>query len=157
MIITNMNTQTIEKFHLIGITVRTTNEGGKAAQDIPALWGRFMSEGVLQKIPNKIDDTIYCMYTDYEGDYIKPYTTIIGCRVTSLEDVPEGMIGKTVETGQYVKYVAKGNIMQGAVQEVWQDIWQSDIQRAYTADFDVYGDKARNLEDAEVDVFVSVK
>lgn len=151
-----MNIHTIEKFNLIGIAVRTTNENGRSEQDIPALWGTFMAEGVLQKIPNKVDDTIYCMYTDYEKDYTKPYTTIIGCRVTSLENIPEGMIGKTIETGNYVKYVAKGNIMQGAVQDTWKDIWNSDIQRVYIADFDVYGVKAQDLENAEVDIFVSV-
>jgi predicted transcriptional regulator YdeE len=152
-----MNTQTIEKFHLIGVAIKTENKPGKAEQDIPALWGKFMSEGILQNIPNKIDDTIYCMYTDYEGDYTKPYTTIIGCRVSSLEQIPEGMMGKMVETASYVKYTAKGNIMQGAVQGVWQEIWSSDLERAYAADFDVYGDKAKNLEDGEVDIFVSVK
>ncbi len=152
-----MNTQTIEKFHLIGVAIKTENKPGKDEQDLPALWGKFMSEGILQNIPNKIDDTIYCMYTDYEGDYTKPYTTIIGCRVSSLEQIPEGMMGKMVETASYVKYTAKGNIMQGAVQGVWQEIWSSDLERAYAADFDVYGDKAKNLEDGEVDIFVSVK
>ncbi len=152
-----MNPHTIEKFNVIGITVRTTNENGKAEQDIPALWGRFMGEGTLEKIPNKIDDTIYCMYTEYEKDYTGAYTTIIGCKVTSLENIPEGMVGKTVETANYVQYIAKGNVMQGVVQDAWKNIWNSDIERAYTADFDVYGEKAQNPENAEVEIFVSVK
>jgi len=152
-----MDIQTIQKFNIVGITVRTTNENGKAEQDIPALWGKFMGEGVLQKIPNKIDDTVYCMYTDYEKDHTKPYTTIIGCRVSSLENIPEGMMGKTIETGGYVRYTAKGNIMEGVVHDKWKEIWSSDIQRTYIADFDEYGDKARNLGNAEVDIFVSVK
>ncbi len=152
-----MSTQTtIEKFNLIGIAVRTTNENEKAAQDIPALWSTFIAEGILQKIPNRIDDTIYCMYTDYEADYTKPYTTIIGCRVSSLENIPEGMTGKTIPTGNYVKFTAKGNIMHGVVQDAWKDIWNSDIERTYITDFDVYGVKAQNLENAEVDIFVSV-
>jgi predicted transcriptional regulator YdeE len=46
--------------------------------------------------------------------------------------------------------------MQGAVQDTWKDIWNSDIQRVYIADFDVYGVKAQDLENAEVDIFVSV-
>lgn len=152
-----MNTFTIEQFHIIGIAIRTSNDAGKGEVDIPALWGTFMTEDVLQKIPNKIDDTIYCMYTNYEGDFTKPYTTIIGCKVSNLEHIPEGMVGKTIETGNYVPFIAKGNIMQGAVQGVWQEIWNSDLERAYTADFDVYGQRARNLEDGEVDIFVSVK
>lgn len=152
-----MNTQTIQKFNVIGVSVRTTNENGQAEQDTPALWGTFMSEGVLQKIPNKIDDTIYCMYTDYEKDQTKPYTIILGCEVSSLDDIPEGMVGKTIETGNYAKYIAKGNMMQGIAQDRWEEIWKdSDLPRAYKADFDVY-DQAQNPENGEVAIFVSVK
>jgi predicted transcriptional regulator YdeE len=153
-----MNAHTIQKFNIIGVKVRTTNENKQAEQDIPVLWGKLFSEGVVQKIPNKIDDTIYCIYTDYEKDHTKAYTVILGCKVSSLNTIPEGMTGTTIETGNYAKYVAKGNIMQGVVQDVWESIWkESDLPRAYTADFDVYGDKAQNLENGEVDIFVSIK
>lgn len=46
----------------MGIGVRTTNENGQSAKDIGALWNKFMSEGILDKIPNKIDNTIYSIY-----------------------------------------------------------------------------------------------
>lgn len=152
-----MDTQTIQGFNVIGVSARTTNENGQAEKDTPALWGKFMSEGVLQKIPNKVDDTIYCVYTDYEKDQTKPYTIIIGCKVSSLDDIPEGMIGKAIEAGNYAKYVAKGNMMQGIVQNKWEEIGKdSSLPRAYKADFDVY-DQAQNPENGEVDIFVSVK
>jgi len=59
-----MDNVTIEPFKVIGISVRTTNENGQAAKDIGDLWGRFMNEGILQAIPNKIDDAVYSIYTD---------------------------------------------------------------------------------------------
>jgi predicted transcriptional regulator YdeE len=152
-----MDTQTIQKFSVIGVAVRTTNENKQAEQDIPALWGKFMGGGVLQNIPNKVDDTIYCVYTDYDKDHTGAYTVIIGCKVSSLDDIPEGMSGKTIEAGNYIKYVAKGNMMQGIVQDKWEEIWkESDLPRAYKADFDVY-DQAQNPENGEVAIFVSVK
>jgi predicted transcriptional regulator YdeE len=43
-----MRNQKIQKFSVIGISVRTTNENGQAGQDIPALWQKFMSENVGQ-------------------------------------------------------------------------------------------------------------
>ena len=43
----------IEAFNVIGIAVKTTNENGQAGKDIPALWEKFISEGILDKIPNK--------------------------------------------------------------------------------------------------------
>ncbi|MDR2147886.1 MAG: GyrI-like domain-containing protein [Tannerella sp.] len=147
----------IEPFHVIGISVRTTNENGQATQDIPALWNRFMTEEIAKQISNKIDNSVYCIYTDYEKDYTKPYTTILGCKVENLDTVPSGMIGKTFDKADYVKHIAKGNILQGMVFNEWTKIWNSDLDRTYTADFEVYGDKAQNPENAEVDIFVSVK
>lgn len=76
-----MISQTIQKFHVIGISIRTTNENNQAAQDIPELWNKFMTESVIEKIPNKVENAVYCIYTEYEKDHTKPYTTILGCRV----------------------------------------------------------------------------
>ena len=152
-----MDTQKITSFNIIGIAVRTTNENSQAAKDIPALWNKFMSENMLQQIPNKVDNTIYCMYTEYEKDHTKPYTTLLGCKVESLENIPTGMIGKTVEGGNYIKQTVKGNLMQGVIATAWIKIWNANFSRLYTADFEVYGEKAQNPENAEVDIFIAVK
>ncbi len=80
-----MNKTNIETFTVIGIAVRTTNKNGQSAKDIGALWNKFMSEDILSQIPNKIDNTIYSIYTEYEGDYTQPYTTILGCKVKSKD------------------------------------------------------------------------
>ncbi|MFD1630715.1 GyrI-like domain-containing protein [Pseudopedobacter beijingensis] len=152
-----MSNKTIETFHLIGIAVRTTNENGQAGQDIGALWNRFMSEQVAALIPNKVDDTIYNVYTEYEKDFMRPYTTLLGCRVENLDTIPEGMKGLTINAAKYLRYTAKGNIHDGIVFKEWQKIWESDLDRAYTADFEVYGEKALNPEQAEVDIFVAIK
>ncbi|WP_462253873.1 GyrI-like domain-containing protein [Ferruginibacter sp.] len=152
-----MTTQKINPFYVIGIAVTTTNENGQSGIDIPALWNKFMTEGVLERIPNKIDNTLYCVYTDYEKDHTKPYTTILGCKAESLDSIPDGMIGKTIEDGNYVQHIAKGNLLQGVVFNEWVKIWNSTIERSYTADFEVYGQKAQNPENAEVDIFIAVK
>lgn len=152
-----MNSEKINSFNVIGISIRTTNENGQSGKDIPVLWGKFMSEAILEKIPNKISTDIYCIYTEYEKDHTKPYTTILGCKVSSLETIPDGLIGKTIDVVNYIKRSPKGNIMKGLVFEEWLKIWSSDIPRTYTADFEVYGEKAQNPEDAEVDIFIAVK
>lgn len=145
----------IDKFHLIGISTRTSNQNQQAARDIPELWNRFHTEQVLENIPNKIDSTVYSVYTNYEGDHMLPYDIILGCKVSSLDQVPEGMTAHTFEGGNYKKFLAKGNLAQGAVYNAWLKIWESDINRAYTADFECYGEKAMNPENAEVDIFIA--
>ncbi len=146
----------IESFQVIGIAVRTTNANGQAAKDIGALWGRFMGENIAAKIPNKLDQSVLSIYTNYEGDHTLPYDTILGCRVSSLEHIPEGMVGQSFEGGSHVPFVSKGDLTKGAVYETWMEIWKADLNRKYTADFEVYGEKAQNPESAEVDIFVAV-
>lgn len=144
-------------FKVIGIAVRTTNENDQAAKDIAELWGKFMNDNVLDAIPNKIDDTVYSIYTDYESDHTKPYTTILGCRVEDLDDIPGGMIGKSFDGGNYVKLSAKGDLMKGLLINKWIEIWQMDLARTFTADFEVFGAKASDPADAEIDFLIAVK
>lgn len=148
---------TIEKFYVIGISVRTTNEGGQAAKDIPQLWERFMSEDIESKIPAKISRDVYGIYTEYEGDYTQPYTTVLGCKVESLDNIPEGFIGLTIETANYEKYTAKGKMSDDIMYNKWTEIWQSDLDRTYIADFEIYGERSVDMDNAEVDIFISVK
>lgn len=152
-----MQHKKVEAFNLIGIAIQTTNEENKSAQDIANLWGKFMSENVLNQIPEKVDDTIYSLYTNYEGDHAKPYTTIIGCKVKSLNNIPEGLVGQHFSGGNYAKTTAKGDLTKGLIVNTWQTIWEEDLDRAYTADFEVFDHRARNPADSEIDFYVAVK
>lgn len=151
-----MKTESINAFNLIGLSLRTTNENGQAFQDIPALWQQFMSQNIAGSIPNKTDPAIYCLYTNYELDHTKPYTVIIGCKVADLDEVPEGLTGASFGTGNYVRRTAKGDLQKGAVVEEWQNIWAANLPRKFTADFEVYGEKAQDPGNAEVDIFIAV-
>jgi len=128
-----------EGFKIIGIKIRTTNKDMQAAKDIPALWQKFMSENISEKIPNKIDQSIMAIYTNYEGDHTQPYDTIIGCKVSNLNDIPKGMISQEFNTGKYSKFTSKGNLEKGAVYNTW------------------VGEKAQNPENGEVEIFVAVQ
>ncbi|MDW9378621.1 GyrI-like domain-containing protein [Chryseobacterium sp. JV558] len=152
-----MNNMKVEPFKVIGITVRTTNENGQAAKDIPVLWEKLMNENILNMIPNKIDNTIYSIYTDYEKDHTKPYTTVLGCKVENLDNIPEGMAGYSFDGGDYVKFTTKGDLSKGLVFNEWLKIWEMDLGRIFTADFEIYGEKAQNPSDAKVDILIAVK
>ena len=149
----------IQKFYLIGISTRTTNENGQSAKDIEVLWSKFWSEEIQKQIPNQISDKIYAVYTDYESDFTRPYTTIVGSAVSSLAHIPEGFVGITIETANYQKFVSKGK-MPEAVFNTWLEIWgDKDLnqKRAYQADFTIHGKKYYDGDQAEVETFISVK
>jgi predicted transcriptional regulator YdeE len=126
--------------------------------DIGAHWERFYSENIIGEIPDKIDNEVLGLYTDYEGDHTQPYTLILGCRVDTGHAMPpgHGMTNISIPESKYAVFTAKGK-MPDCIVKTWGDIWNSGINRAYKFDFEVYGEKSHNPEDAEVDIYISVK
>lgn len=149
-------TKDLPAFYVIGVSVRTTNAGGQSQKDIGELFQKYYSQGISQKIPNKVSEDTYCVYTDYESDANGKYTTVLGCRVKSLDSIPAGLVGITVPASTYRVYTSKGKLPD-CVMYTWAEIWKSDIKRKYSADFDVYGIKAQNHAAPEVETYLSVK
>ncbi|WP_118973985.1 GyrI-like domain-containing protein [Taibaiella koreensis] len=146
-----------ESFHVTGLSIRTSNDPGKAERDIPALWARFLSSAAATDIPGITGSDIYCVYTAYEDDHTKPYTVVLGYRTDAPEAIPAPYRSITVPGGAYRKVSVAGRLADGIVVEAWMQIWQSGWDRAYTADYEVYGAAAQDQEAAEVDIFIAVK
>lgn len=144
-------------FKIIGISIRTTNQNNQSQADLGKLWGQFFRENVFEKIPYKISEDIYSIYTDYQSDYTEGYTTLIGVPVSSLEEIPEGLIGREFQPEKFQKFTARGEMPQ-AVLKTWMDIWQrdKDLKRKYSYDLEVYGPKSQNGEHSEVDILISI-
>ena len=152
-----MTTIQIESFDVIGIKVSTKNDGS-AGKDLPMLRGKFMGAELKEKIPNKVDDTIYCLYTNYDGDHTQPYDAILGCKVSSIQDIPDGMISHTINSSKGAKFTAKGSLIKAeAVINTWYEIWEADLDRSFTTDFEVYDERSNNVANAEVDIYISLK
>lgn len=146
----------VASFQIIGIEVRTTNQNSQAINDIGALWRKFMQQGILEKIPNKVNSTIYCLYTDYEGDHLQPYTTVIGCEVSTTDEVPTGMVAKTINKGTYLKSSVNGDLSKGLVGNHWYQLWETEIDRNYQSDYEVYDHRALDPANAEVDIYIGI-
>lgn len=146
----------LEQFSVIGIAVKTTNQDGQAQNDIGGLWQRFFNDSISNQIPNKVSDDIYCIYTNYESDVNGAYTTILGCKVASLENIPEGFTGKTIPKATFQLYKSIGKLPD-SVLATWGHIWQTPIERKYLADFDVYGPRSQDPNNAEVETYLSIQ
>lgn len=151
-----MSAQKLNSFYVVGISVQTTNANNQAATDIGALWQKFMGENIAANIPNKIDDTVYSVYCRYESDYTAPYTTLLGCKVSSIENIPDGFDHIEIDNGNYEQFTASGNLNEGVIYKTWVDIWNTDLPRAYTTDFEMYDKKAADPNNAIVDIFIAL-
>jgi len=143
-------------FLVAGIWVRSTNENGQSQKDIGNLWKRFYTENIFESISNKLSRDIYCVYTDYENESKSFYTTIIGCKVSFLNDPQKILVSKNIPSGNYQKYISLGKIPESVV-ETWKEIWMTNSDRHYLTDFDVYGDKSKDINNPEVETYLSIK
>jgi predicted transcriptional regulator YdeE len=145
-------------FKLIGISLpsKTTNENGQSGIDCGNLWQKFITENVVAKIQNKLSDEIYAVYYQYDGDHTKPFSYFIGCKVAEDTLTPDGMDSVIIKNGNYQKVIAKGK-MPDCIGEAWIDIWNSKLDRQYITDFEVYGEKSQDWNNAEVEIYIGVK
>ncbi|MEX2232070.1 MAG: GyrI-like domain-containing protein [Cyclobacteriaceae bacterium] len=151
-----MNKIKIPEFKLIGLQLpdKTSNERGQSSIDCGALWQKFNAENVQARIPEKLSDEIYAVYFDYEGDHTKPFSYFIGGKVKMDTKTPKGMDTLIIPAGQYSKVLAKGK-MPDCLIDSWKEIWRSKKDRAYKSDFEIYDERSRDWNNAEVDIYLS--
>ena len=137
----------------IGLELRTNNEECSVA--MPAHKEKFFNENILAKIPNKLNGNILALYTDYEKDYTKTYSWILGCEVSNLGFVPDGLIGKEIPASKYAVFTTQGEFPQGLI-AAWQAVWKSNLPRSYTSDFELYRSDFDPQKNPEVKVFIAI-
>ena len=151
----------LDGFTIIGIEARTSfarekNPGGV----IPELWGRFLREA-LHAIPHRADGNIAALYTDYESDEYGEYTLVLGAKVSSTADVPEGMVVREVPAARYAVFKSERGPVQKIVIGAWKRIWNEprtpEYARAYLNDFELYGAASADPGDSQVDIYIGVK
>ena len=131
--------------------MRTGNQPLTAA----AIGKKFEAGKFAERIPNKINDEIFAVYHDYESDHTRPYSYFIGCKVDNNTVAPEEMDILIIPKAEYVKIIAKG-IMPDCVANAWRDIWAGNLERTYRADFEIYDERSKDWNAAEVEIYVGV-
>jgi len=126
-----------------GITVRTSNEreADPAQARIGALWGRWFEGGCGAQVPGAIDpERVYGVYSGYDRagpDGIGSYDLTIGVAVPADATPPAPLVVRTIPPGRFARFEARGP-MPGAIVATWERIWQTDLPRAFTADYELY-------------------
>ena len=110
-------------------------------------------KGIIDKISNKLSKDIYCIYYEYESDFNAPYSVMLGCRVESLINIPTGLVGLKIPRTKYLRFDSYGELPDCLI-KTWSEIWNSEIDRRYSFDFDVYPEYP--TDSAQVQTFVSV-
>jgi predicted transcriptional regulator YdeE len=129
--------------------------------DAPLFWAKAMEESWIAHIPNKSENQIVLgLGSSFDGAEEGEFAYTIGAIVTSLDDVPNGYVCKTIATNQYAVFTAKGK-MPEAVQSVWQYIiqdWAPTMENriVFTHNFEWYDERCRGLADDEIDIYIPI-
>lgn len=152
----NPTIEEVTGIKLVGLDLgrTTTNENGQSNIDCGSLWQKFEEDRCAEKILNKTGNEVYAVYYGYEGDHTQPFRYFIGCRVTDNDEVPEGLDRLTIPAGTFRKITASGK-MPDCIVNAWKEVWTSDFQRGYRFDFELYDERSRNWNDAEIDIYLS--
>jgi predicted transcriptional regulator YdeE len=153
-----------EGFSVVGIEVRTTN-AKEASGDgvIGKQWQKFFQDGIQRKVPDKVDDTVYAVYSDYASDHNGEYSFLIGVKVNPSAAVPAGLVLRKIPDGEYAVITSDKGPVGKVVTAAWQQIYlledkhQLGGPRAYRADFEVHDQRAADPQNTQVDVYVGVK
>ncbi len=153
-----------DEFSIVGIGARTSGEREMSAEGvIPEMWPRFYQEHILDKIPNRADQNVYALYTDFAGDRMGKYTVVIGAKVKDKSQVPAGLVLKTVPAGKYFVLTSERGPAATVIPSAWmkiaalEDKDQLGGKRAYKADYEVYGPAATDPQNAQADLYVGLK
>ena len=151
------------EFTVVGIAVRISNAKEMTAEgQIGRSWARLFQENLLAKIPNKTDSSIVAVYTDYASDKKGEYTYVLGSRVNSSAEVPEGMVAKKIPAGHYAVFTTEKGPGPKVVPETWMRINslpKSAVggDRVYRADFEIYDQRAADQQNLQADVYIGIR
>lgn len=134
---------------VVGVSAVTSNTDPEMGKIIENLWVKLYHGGINPTIKNKINEYAIGLYSDYvDGQYC----------VTAGNEVSEAQNDeldvKVIPAGKYAKFSVHGH-METVVAQAWQEIWQMDLERSYTGDFEEYLNA--DLENADIDLYIALK
>ena len=137
---------------IVGIELRTDNE--KAMKEIPPFWGKFYQEGVLAKIPNKVSEDVYAVYTNFAHpgkDNKGTYSLIIGTEVKKVDKLPAHFVSCVIPASKRAVFEVETGHPE-KVGEKWVEIWGiKELKHTYIADYEHYH------KSGKIEIMVGVK
>jgi predicted transcriptional regulator YdeE len=135
---------------VVGVSATTSNDDPNMSAVIGDLWMQLYGEGgVHERIKNTVNTFAIGLYSDYKDEH---YTVTAGLEVSAAEN-PE-LTRKTIPAGRYAKFSVHGD-MTAAVAKAWAQIWQMELDRSFTGDFEEYLND--DFKEADIDIYVALR
>lgn len=147
-----------DEFTVVGLTCSTTLK----ENIIPALWEEFNSR--VGEIKNRTSPNLYIGVSQFSANPVdEVFTYMAGVPVESVDEIPEGMVCKTIPKQEYVVVTHKGKLdTLGNAFDYIYGTWlpKSGYELIEADDFEVYDDErflGADNEESEVDIYIPIK
>ena len=118
-------------------------------QVIGDLWKKLFQEGICNTIQNRVNEYAIGLYSDYTE---QNYHVLTGVEVSELNN--SDLVSRVIPAGTYAKFCVHGN-METAVRNAWEKIWNMDLDRTFTGDFEEYLND--DYDHADINLYVAIK
>ena len=143
----------IEEKAVAGLRIRTNNSDINMINIIGIIWQKFFADGIYQSIGGKKNNKSIGLYTNYENGVNGAYDVMVCCEVQNNLTLPDNVQSEIIPAGKYAKFVIYGHA-QKAVGEFWTKLWNMDLDRKYSCDFEEY--QGSDMENGEIHIYISL-
>jgi len=146
-----------DEIKVIGLTCSTTISDSK----IPAVWEQLFTR--MNDIPNRISPCYMLGVSEFTTNHLQEEFTYMACvPVIHIDEIPEGMVGRTIPSREYVMVTNKGALDKlGYTFEYIYTNWlpKSGYELAEEDDLEFYGDRFRGPNDelSEIDIYIPIQ
>ena len=146
-----------------GYSIRTNNADEVSGRGrIGDLWRRFAQQDLARSIPNRVDQSLIVVYSDYASDERGEYGYLLGARVSSVEHLPPQLSYRSVVSGRYAVFTTAVGPRVAVLQSAWQKVWSSspaDLggQRAFLTDYELYDRRSADPDHAQIEIHIGLK
>lgn len=147
----NYEIVTLKERRVVGLGTRTGNEQPDAAEKIGQVWNDLYCGGGCEKLKDVVGETSYGLYCNYSGDG-SSYDMLAA--VETAAPAPEGFREVVIPGGKYAKFSFQGDVQKDVVR-FWGEIWNTQLARAYTVDFEEYP-PCEDMANAQINIYVAL-
>ncbi len=122
--------ENIKSKKITGKKIRTNND---KINEIISLWKEVPDLG--------LSGDIYAVYFNYESDFRGDFDFLIGSESSDLNDFVN------IKDGKYMVWTADSPDTVGTV---WHEIWNTELDRVYESDFEIYS------QDGSIKIYIGI-
>jgi predicted transcriptional regulator YdeE len=117
---------------------------------------------LAESIPNRVDQSLVVVYSDYASDERGEYSYLLDARVSSIARLPPQISYRKVVAGPYAVFTTAVGPRVLVLRAAWQSIWSSSPaelggQRAFLTDYELYDRLSADPDQSQIEIHIGLK